>query len=90
MKEGLPGGGLSFFLGDCHDDSWADAPPFSPRGENGPRPVQKTRQEGDFGLPLLALPFKRHKEGAAAPSLETPPTERQREEKLDALTSTLE
>ena len=65
-------------------------PPFSPRGENGPRPVQKTRQEGDFGLPLLDLPFKRHKEGAAAPSLETPPTERQREEKLNALTSTLE
>ena len=25
-------------------------PPFSPRGENGPRPVQKTRREGDFGL----------------------------------------
>ena len=48
-------------------------PPFSPRGENGPRPVQKTRQEGDFGLPLLDLPFKRPKEGAAAPSLETPP-----------------
>ena len=41
-------------------------------------------------FPLLDLPFKRHKEGAAAPSLETPPTERQREEKLDALTSTLE
>ena len=53
-------------------------PPFSPRGENGPCTVQKTRQEGDFGLPLLDLPFKRHKEGAAAPSLETPPTERQR------------
>ena len=64
MKEGLPGGGLSFLLGDCHDDSWADAPPiFSPwrkpsRGPSrryaahlgGPRPVQKTRQEGDFGL----------------------------------------
>ena len=85
-------------------------PPFSPRGENGPCTVQKTRQEGDFGLgpplrrydsrPLLGppivplprksarfirrrrrfadfpppnLPFKRHKEGAAAPSLETPP-----------------
>ena len=48
-------------------------PPFSPRGENGPCTVQKTRQEGDFGLPLLDLPFKRHKEGAAAPSLETPP-----------------
>ena len=53
-------------------------PPFSPRGENGPCTVQKTRQEGDFGLPLLDLPFKRHKEGAAAPSLETPPAERQR------------
>ncbi len=53
-------------------------PPFSPRGENGPCTVQKTRQEGDFGLPLLDHPFKRHKEGAAAPSLETPPTERQR------------
>ena len=64
-------------------------PPFSPRGENGPCTVQKTRQEGDFGLPLLDHPFKRHKEGAAAPSLETPPTERQREEKQDALTSTL-
>ena len=25
-------------------------PPFSPRGENGPCTVQKTRQEGDFGL----------------------------------------
>ena len=48
-------------------------PPFSPRGENGPCTVQKTRQEGDFGLPLLDLPFKRHKAGAAAPSLETPP-----------------
>ena len=56
-------------------------PPFSPRGENGPCTVQKTRQEGDFGLPLLDLPFKRHKEGAAAPSLETPPTERQRGQK---------
>ena len=64
-------------------------PPFSPRGENGPRPVQKTRQEGDFGLPLLDLPFKRHKAGAAAPSLETPPTERQREEKQGALKGTL-
>ena len=49
-------------------------PPFSPRGENGPCTVQKTRQEGDFGLPLLDHPFKRHKEGAAAPSLETPPS----------------
>ena len=85
-------------------------PPFSPRGENGPCTVQKTRQEGDFGLgpplrrydsrpllgpPIVPLPrksarfirrrrrfadfpppnhpFKRHKEGAAAPSLETPP-----------------
>ena len=48
-------------------------PPFSPRGENGPCTVQKTRQEGDFGLPLLDHPFKRHKEGAAAPSLETHP-----------------
>ena len=25
-------------------------PPFSPRGENGPCTVQKTRREGDFGL----------------------------------------
>ena len=65
-------------------------PPFSPRGENGPCTVQKTRQEGDFGLPLLDLPFKRHKEGAAAPSLETPQEERQREEKLNDLTNTLE
>ena len=29
-------------------------------------------------FPLLDLPFKRHKEGAAAPSLETPPAEQQR------------
>ncbi len=65
-------------------------PPFSPRGENGPCTVQKTRQEGDFGLPLLDLPFKRPKEGAAAPSLETPPTERQRKEKQGVSTSTLE
>ena len=64
-------------------------PPFYPRGENGPCTVQKTRQEVDFGLPLLDHPFKRHKEGAAAPSLETPPAERQREEKQGALKGTL-
>ena len=65
-------------------------PPFSPRGENGPCTVQKTRQEGDFGLPLLDHPFKRHKEGAAAPSLETPPVERQRGQKSGASISTPE
>ena len=65
-------------------------PPFSPRGENGPCTVQKTRHEGDFGLPLLDHPFKRHKEGAAAPSLETPPAERQRGQKWGASISTPE
>ena len=39
-------------------------------------------------FPLLDLPFKRPKEGAAAPSLETPPTERQRKEKQGVSTST--
>ena len=41
-------------------------PPFSPRGENGPRPVQKTRQEGDFDFPLLHLPPTDTKGRAAA------------------------
>ena len=40
-------------------------------------------------FPLLDLPFKRHKEGATAPSLETPPTERQRGQKWSASISTL-
>ena len=48
-------------------------PPFSPRGENGPCTVQKTRQEGDFVIPPPNHPLKRPKEGAAAPSLETHP-----------------
>ena len=64
-------------------------PPFSPRGENGPCTVQKTRQEGDFGLPLLDLPFKRHKEGGCGPLFGNSPTERQREEKQGALKGTL-
>jgi hypothetical protein len=41
-------------------------PPFSPCGENGPRPVQKTQQEGDFDFPLLHLPPTDTKGRAAA------------------------
>ena len=140
MKEGLPGGGLSFFLGDSHDDSWADAPPFSPRGENPPEGLlaaarltlagrARSKRHARRGIsvlahrcgdtipgpyrgrqscrclenqlalsaaggaslifPLLDLPFKRHKEGATAPSLETPPTKRQRGQKWSASISTL-
>jgi len=48
-------------------------PPFSPRGENGPRPVQKRRKEGDFDFPLLDLPLKRLKGGGSGPLLWIPP-----------------
>ena len=53
-------------------------------------PGQRETLEGDFVIPPPNHPLKRPKEGAAAPSLETPPAERQREEKLNALTNTLE
>ena len=53
-------------------------------------PGQRETLEGDFVIPPPNHPLKRPKEGAAAPSLETPPTERQREEKWNALTGTTE
>ena len=39
---------------------------------NGPRPVQKTRQEGDFDFPLLHLPLDRHKGAGCGPPLWIP------------------
>ena len=75
-------------MGDSHDDGWADATHFSRREK---RVAPKERPRGNpFGWVSPWTPFLNdQKEGAAAPSFGIHPRERQREEKQDALTSTL-
>ena len=75
-------------MGDSHDDGWADATHFSRREK---RVAPKERPGGNpFGWVSPWTPFLNdQKEGAAAPSFGIHPRERQREEKQDALTSTL-
>ena len=67
MKEGLPGGGLSVFLGDSHDDSWADAPPiFSPwRKRAAPGP--KDTPGGGFRSPPPGPPLQTTQRGGCGP-----------------------